>query len=198
MPRLATSTGSFKLSWLGTIRPTSDNDEFDPALWTTYVSTTLGVEVPVLSSLPRRNNSPLSQCGCKKHAGLSRRPHQHLHSSLRCNESARLDGLCPWPPVSHGLSQFGHNTGSRPAQANGAATWRSAAIFETKGAAGAWSSSSASPITALAHQATCTRTVCCHIPRTWMRLCVLLHSAKSTAIGNNTMTIRIFLFSPPS
>jgi hypothetical protein len=29
---------------------------------------TLGLEVPVLSSLPRRNNSPLAKCGCKKHA----------------------------------------------------------------------------------------------------------------------------------
>jgi hypothetical protein len=54
-------------SWLGTIRPTSANDALDPALWTTYVSTTLGLEVPVLSSLPRRNNSPLAECGCKKH-----------------------------------------------------------------------------------------------------------------------------------
>jgi hypothetical protein len=54
-------------SWLGTIRPISANDAFDPALWTTYVSTTLGLEVPVLSSLPRRNNSPLAECGCKKH-----------------------------------------------------------------------------------------------------------------------------------
>jgi hypothetical protein len=56
------------LSWLGAIRPTSANDAFDPALWTTFVSTTLGVEVPVLSSLPRRNNIPLTQCGCKKQA----------------------------------------------------------------------------------------------------------------------------------
>ena len=57
------------LSWLGTIRPTSANDAFDPALWTKeFVSTTLGLEVPVLSSLPRRNNSPLAKCGCKKHA----------------------------------------------------------------------------------------------------------------------------------
>ena len=31
------------LSWLGAIRPTSANDAFDPALWTTFVSTTLGV-----------------------------------------------------------------------------------------------------------------------------------------------------------
>jgi hypothetical protein len=30
-----------------------------------------------------------------------------------------------------------------------------------------------------------------------MRLCVLLRSAKSTAICNNTLTIRTFLFSSP-
>jgi hypothetical protein len=29
------------LSWLGAIRPTSANDAFDPALWETFVSTTL-------------------------------------------------------------------------------------------------------------------------------------------------------------
>jgi hypothetical protein len=56
------------LSWLGTIRLTSANDAFDPALWTTFISTTLGLEVPVLSSLPRRNNSPLAKCGCKNTA----------------------------------------------------------------------------------------------------------------------------------
>jgi hypothetical protein len=33
---------------------------------TTFVATTLGLEVPVLSSLPRHNNSPLAKCGCKK------------------------------------------------------------------------------------------------------------------------------------
>jgi hypothetical protein len=53
------------LSWFGTIRPTSANDAFDPALWTTFVSTTLGVEVPVFSSLPRLHISPLAECGCK-------------------------------------------------------------------------------------------------------------------------------------
>jgi len=31
------------------------------------LSTTLGLKVPVLSSLPRRNNSPLGRCGCKTH-----------------------------------------------------------------------------------------------------------------------------------
>ena len=32
-----------------------------------FVSTTLGVRVPVLSCLPRLHNSPLAKCGCKKH-----------------------------------------------------------------------------------------------------------------------------------
>jgi hypothetical protein len=64
------------LSWLGTgtIRPTSANYALDPALWTTFVSTMLGLEAPVLSSLPRRNNSPLAKCGCKKHCESSRTP----------------------------------------------------------------------------------------------------------------------------
>jgi hypothetical protein len=55
------------LSWLGTIRPSSANDAFDPNLWATFVSTTLGLEVPALSSLPRHHNNPLAKCGCKKH-----------------------------------------------------------------------------------------------------------------------------------
>jgi hypothetical protein len=55
------------LSWLGTILPSSANDAFDPNLWATFVSTTLGLEVPILSSLPRHHNNPLTKCGCKKH-----------------------------------------------------------------------------------------------------------------------------------
>jgi hypothetical protein len=54
------------LSWLGAIRPTSANDAFDPALWETFVSTTLGLEVTTLAALPRLHNSPLAKCGCKK------------------------------------------------------------------------------------------------------------------------------------
>jgi hypothetical protein len=50
------------------IRPTSANDAFDPALWETFVSTTLGLGVPVFSSLPRLHNRPLAKCGCKKNA----------------------------------------------------------------------------------------------------------------------------------
>jgi hypothetical protein len=40
---------------------------FDPALWETFVSTTLGLKVAVLSSRHRLNNSSLAKCGCKKH-----------------------------------------------------------------------------------------------------------------------------------
>jgi hypothetical protein len=43
------------LSWLGTLRPTTTNDAWDQQLWETFVCTTLGLEVPVLASLPRRN-----------------------------------------------------------------------------------------------------------------------------------------------
>ncbi len=35
-----------KASCLQNIRPTTANDAFDPALWETFVSTTLGLEVP--------------------------------------------------------------------------------------------------------------------------------------------------------
>jgi hypothetical protein len=34
------------MAWLGAIRPTTANDAFDPALWETFVSTTLGVGHP--------------------------------------------------------------------------------------------------------------------------------------------------------
>ena len=50
----------------GAIRPTTANDAFDPALWETFVSTTLGLEVPTLAALPRLQNSPLAKCGCMK------------------------------------------------------------------------------------------------------------------------------------
>jgi hypothetical protein len=40
---------------------------FDPNLWATFVSTTLGLVVPSLSSLPRHQNNPIAKCCCKKH-----------------------------------------------------------------------------------------------------------------------------------
>ena len=50
---------------MGSPQPT---DAFDPALWETFVSTTLGLEVPTLAALPRHHKSPLAKCGCKKFA----------------------------------------------------------------------------------------------------------------------------------
>ena len=55
------------LLWLGTIRPSSANDAFDPNLWATFVSMTLDLEVTILPSLPRHHNNPLTKCGCQKH-----------------------------------------------------------------------------------------------------------------------------------
>ena len=40
---------------------------WDQPLWETFVCTTLGLEVPVLTSLPRRNQRAPALCGCKKH-----------------------------------------------------------------------------------------------------------------------------------
>ena len=40
------------MGWLGAIRPTTANDAFDPALWETFVSTTLGLELTQVH--PRR------------------------------------------------------------------------------------------------------------------------------------------------
>jgi hypothetical protein len=54
------------MAWLSAIRPTSPHDAFDPALWETFVSTTLCLEVPTLAALPRLHNSPLAKCGCQK------------------------------------------------------------------------------------------------------------------------------------
>ena len=39
------------MSWLGTLRPTTVDDAWAPAIWQTFFTSTLGLEVPVLSSL---------------------------------------------------------------------------------------------------------------------------------------------------
>jgi hypothetical protein len=54
----ATAPGKTSLKIrLGTLRPSvSANDAFDQPRWEMFVSTTLGLEVNVLSSLPRHQN----------------------------------------------------------------------------------------------------------------------------------------------
>jgi len=96
---------------------------FDPALWETFVSTTLGLEVPILATLPRLHNSR-HRCCCKNLSSAwtftaTTRARAQLtqvqpRRTTRC--SARPDTSCA------------HSTESRQAQANGAAMWRFGAI----------------------------------------------------------------------
>ncbi len=81
--------------------------------------------------LKKNENSPrtrqFSECPlgwtCRKILhGLSRRPHEHVHSSLRCNQGARLDGECARAVVPQRPdTSCAHSMESRQAQANGAA-----------------------------------------------------------------------------
>jgi len=79
------------MAWLGAIRPTTANDAFDPALWETFVSTTLGLEVPTLASLPRLHNSPLAKYGCKKFCMDFHGDHT---STCTAHSGATKDGEC--------------------------------------------------------------------------------------------------------
>ena len=54
--------------------------------------------------------------------GLSRRPHEHVHSSLRCNKGARLDGKRARAVVPYGRT-LGQNTARRHGQRRSTA-WR--------------------------------------------------------------------------
>jgi hypothetical protein len=104
------------LSWLRAIRPTSANYALDPALWETFVSTTLGLEVPILASLPRLHNSPLAKCGCKKfcmdfHGDHTSTCTAHSGVSL-CNQGARQDGECARAVVPHGRTRHVHTARS--------------------------------------------------------------------------------------
>ena len=54
------------MSWLGILRHTTVDDAWAPAIWQTFFTSTLGLEVPVLSSLPCHHNLPAAKCGCKK------------------------------------------------------------------------------------------------------------------------------------
>jgi hypothetical protein len=63
------------------------------------------------------------------------------------------------------------------AQANGAAMWRFGTIFGIRPGAGAWSLTSASPMTGLGQAATCSKTVCSHTHRTSMARCAAFAQA---------------------
>ncbi len=60
--------------------------------------------------------------------GLSRRPHEHVHSSLRCNQGARLDGECARAVVPHGRTRRAHRARSHGKRRPTARMWRFGAI----------------------------------------------------------------------
>jgi hypothetical protein len=81
------------------------------------VSTTLGLEVPILAALPRLHNSPLAKCGWKKfcmdfHGDHTSTCTTHSGDFDRCNQVARLDGECARAVVPHGLTRRAHTARS--------------------------------------------------------------------------------------
>ena len=83
-------------------------------------------------------------------------------------------------------------------KATGTATWRFGTTFGIQLDHEAWSLTSALPTTGLGQAATCCKMATSHTPRTLTARCLLLHSVRSTPMGNNSLTIRTFLFSPQS
>jgi hypothetical protein len=172
-----------------------------------------GLEVPVLASLPRRNQRSPALCGCKKHGMDLSGDHTSTctaHSGATkahdwavgvlgpCFVSARtIKGIIIILSSRQLDTSSAHNTASQQAQANGAATWRYTVFSKMRRAVGAWSLTCPSHTTESAAAATCSRTVCYRIPRTLTPPCYSLRSAKLTTIGSNTLTTRTFLFSPP-
>jgi len=154
------------LSWLGTLRPTTANDAWDQPSWETFVCTTLSLEVPVLASLPRRNQRSPALCGCKNHGMDLYGDHTSTctgHSGATKAHDWAVGVLGPLFRTA-GMSSA-HNTASQQAQANGAATWRSGTTSGMQRAAGAWSSTCPSHTTGWAAAATCSRTCPCRTHR---------------------------------
>ena len=187
------------LSWLGTIRPSSANDAIDTNLWATFVSTTLGLEVPVLSSLPRYHNNPLAKCGCKKHC-----MDFHGNYAATCTAHSGATKAHDWM-VGVLVTLFrtaGHTVRTQHGATASAGQRRGdveihmymrdqagslSLVFDLSITHDRYGSSSHVQQNGfLLH------------PRTSRCICVLLRSAKLTAVDNNTLTIRTFLFSPSS
>ena len=59
----------------------------------------------MLSSLPRRNNSPLAQCGCKKHAMVSTIRYEEVHKKTQV---PRLPYAVPHVPIRSRVLFCGH------------------------------------------------------------------------------------------
>jgi hypothetical protein len=114
------------------------------------------------------------------------------HSGATKAHDWMVSVLCPLFRVAgHTVRTQQAVTAVGPARANGAATWKSATTYETKRAAGAWSSTSASPMTVIGVAATPCKwalaTPAGH-GRASVYTLTLQRSAKSIALVNHALT----------
>ena len=65
-------------------------------------------DVPGFPLSPAARTARWRSAAAKNMAWTSRRPHSDMHSSLRCNQGARLDGVCPRPSLPHGWTHGLH------------------------------------------------------------------------------------------
>ena len=147
------------------------------------VSTNVGV--PVLSSLPRLNNSSLAKCGCKKHALDLYGDHTSTctaHSGATKAHDWMVSVLGPLFRTAGHTVRTQHGVTASAGQRRGDVEIRS--YLRIKPGAGAWYSTSALPTTGLGQAATCSRTVCYRILRTLMARYVLLRSVQQQVAGH--------------
>ena len=163
------------LSWLDVIRPTSANDAFDPALWETFVCTTLGLEVPILTALPRLHNSPLAKCGCKKICMDFHGDHTSTctaHSGATKTHDWMVSVLGPLFRMAGHTVRTQRGVTASAGQRRGDVEIRS--FLRDQAASLVFDLSIA--YEGLGQAATCSKTVCSHTHRTSMARCVLLRS----------------------
>jgi len=152
----------------------------------------------VLSSLPRHHNNPLAKCGCKK-----QRIDFHGDHTATCAAHSGATKAHGWMFFSLGplFRTAGHTVRTQPSVTASAGQRRGdveicnylrdqavsrSLDFDLSITHDRFGSSShVQQNCLLSHDSK------------QMRLCVLLRSARSTPVGNNTLTIRTFLFSPP-
>ena len=103
---------------------------------------------PILSSLPRHHNNPLTKCGCKTHCMDFHGDHSSTctaHSGATKAHDGIVGVLGPLFRTAGHTVRTEH--GRRQARANGAAMWRFGTISGVRPGAGVWSLTSASPMT---------------------------------------------------
>ena len=152
---------------------------WDQPLWETFVCTTLGLEVPVLTALPRRNQRAPALCGCKKHGMDLFGDHTSTctaHSGATKAHDWAVGVLGPLFRTAGHTVRSQHQVTASAGQRRGDVKIKS--YLQDAAGHPAWSSTCPSHTTGSEAAATCSRTVCYHILRTLTPPCVSLRSAK--------------------